>query len=235
MPKETLKELRRVLSKLGVASRKQAEELIKDGRIAVDGQIVRDPMKPVYMTQDILLDGREIEEKELIYYAFNKPEGIVTTMSDEKGRESIADYMPEGQYLFPVGRLDRDTRGLILFTNDNYFSDELMAPLNKIEKTYRVQVKGKFVEKHLKELERGIFVEKQRLSAKEVKVLKVNPKSVWLEITLVEGKNRQIRKMLETLNYEILELIRVRIGKLKLRQLNIAPGEYIVIERDWVI
>jgi len=232
---ETKKELRRILSKKGVASRKDSEEIIISGRVSVDGKIIKNPLEPVYMSQDIFLDGKEIQNKELIYYAFNKPKGVVTSMNDDLGRRDISSFMPTNQYLFPVGRLDKNSRGLILFTNDNHFSDELMSPQNKIEKIYRVQVKGKFIDKHIEELKRGIFIDKQRHSAKVVRILKTNPKSVWLEITLTEGKNRQIRKMLETLNYDILELVRVKIGKLSLRKLGITPGEYIVIKKEWVI
>lgn len=235
MTKETLKELRRVLSKLGVASRRQSEGIIKSGRVSVDGQIITNPKEPVYMSQDIKLDGQEIKDKKTIYYAFNKPKGVITTMKDEFGRKCIADYMPQDQYLFPVGRLDKNTRGLIIFTNDNQFANELMTPKHKVEKAYRVKVQGDFIRDHLSEMKRGIFVDEERLTAEKVRISKVNKKTTWIDVTLTEGKNRQIRRMLEALNYEILELIRTRIGKLRLGKLGIKPGQYIVIKKDWVI
>lgn len=232
---ETLKELRRALSKLGVCSRKEAEAIIQDGRVTVDGKIITDPRTPVLMTSDIRLDGKKIAEKVTEIYAFNKPKGVITTMDLREKRPKVVDFMPKHKYLFPIGRLDKNSRGLLLFTNDNQFADYITSPISKLPKTYRVQIKGKFIEKHKKEMERGIFIDKIRFRAENVKLIKINPKTAWLEIVLVEGKNRQIRRMLETLNYEILELVRTQIGRLELRRLNLKPGEFVKINKNDLI
>lgn len=223
---EKRRELRRALSKLGYCSRKEAEHIIQEGRVTIAGKATTNFLQPVYLSDDIRIDGKKIKKKQLEIFAFNKPRGVITTMDIYEKRPKVADFMPKHTYLFPIGRLDKNSRGLLLFTNDNDFGNRILAPATKLEKVYRVQVKGRFLEKHIKELERGIFIERIRHTAKQVRVVKTNPRSAWLEITLIEGKNRQIRKMLETLGYEILELVRVRIGKLKLRPLNLQPGEY---------
>jgi 23S rRNA pseudouridine2605 synthase len=229
------KELRRVLSKLGVASRKQSEELITAGKVSVNGKVVKDPLRPVFLSDKILLDDRKIKEKKLEIYALNKPGGYITTMAKDELRRKVADLMPGHQYLFPVGRLDKASRGLLLFTNDNEFADRILSSGSGIEKVYRVQVKGEFNPEHIDNMKQGLQIKDIKYSVKNAVVIRINPKTSWIEVTLEEGKNREIRKILEHLGYEVLDLIRIRIGKLELRELNIDAGEYMRVNKDMII
>lgn len=225
------KELRRMLSKLGIASRKAAEGIIISGRVRVNGHVVKDPLQPVGLSDAILLDNAPVAVKRMVIYACNKPRGVVTTMAEDEKRAKIADIMPKGQYLFPVGRLDKASRGLILLTNDNQFADGLLSTANKVEKIYEVQVKGAFNPEHLRDMQQGMVIAGEKYTAASVEILKSNPKTSWIRIELTEGKNREIRKMLQELNYEVLDLIRVQIGKLRLKDLRLNPGDYTQVSR----
>jgi len=231
--KEKKRELRRALSRLGYCSRKDAEFIIQEGRVTVDGKKVTNYLEPVFLSDDIRVDGKPISTKEIEIYAFHKPQGVITTMDKFEERPKVADFMPTHKYLFPVGRLDKASRGLLILTNDNDFADYILAPKTKLQKTYRVQIKGRFHEPHIKEMERGIFIERVRYRADQVNIWKQNPRTTWLEIKLTEGKNRQIRRMLEALRYDVLELIRIQIGNLKLG--NLQPGEYKRIGREAIL
>lgn len=233
--KQTKKELRRVLSKFGVCSKTQAEPIIREGRVVVNGEVILDPLTPVLLTDHITLDGEILRKAKPELYAFNKPKGVITTTSEKETRPKVLDYMPDHTYLFPVGRLDKASRGLLLFTNDNEFGNYILAPETKVPKTYRVQVRGKFLENHIHEMERGVFIDKIRNKAEKVRVIKANPGSTWIEVELMEGKNREIRNMLETLGYTVLELVRVQIGKLKLRKLNLQPGQYTRVRKEDIV
>lgn len=231
----SLKELKRMLSKLGVASRKDAEELIRAGRVTVNGVIIRNPIQPVFIDADIRLDRAIIPEKKLVVYAMNKPRGVITTMSKTETRPTVADLLPDLQYLFPVGRLDKASRGLLLFTNDNEFSDQILSPKEKIMKIYRVQIKGIFSPEHLRALKEGVEIAGEKYAMQAVELIRTNPRTSWLEVTLTTGKNREIRKLLEVFGYEVLDLVRIQIGKLKLKDLNLEPGEYTLTKKQLII
>lgn len=229
------KELRRMLSKLGIASRSNADAYILAGRIAVNGRVVKDPMQPVSSNAQFFLDGQKVVAKTTFIYAFNKPQGVVTTMSETETRPKVADFLPGGYYLFPVGRLDKASRGLLLLTNDNLFADMLLAPKSKIVKIYQVQIKGVITEDHLAQIRQGMLIDGERYQVENVTLMKVNPHTSWLEFQLVEGKNREIRKILQALGYEVLDLIRIQIGKLKLASLNLKPGMSVLVTKEQIV
>jgi 23S rRNA pseudouridine2605 synthase len=222
--------LARALSKLGYCSRSQAAELIRAGRVQLNGGVRRDPETPVRLGQDrIVVDGDVVGAEKKIYLMMNKPRGVVTTASDEKGRETVYSVLGNAgesmPWVAPVGRLDKASEGLLLLTNDSEWSARIAAPETHLEKTYHVQI-GKVVdEKFVQSLVAGLASEDgEYLRAKNARVLRAGEKNCWLEIVLEEGKNRQIRRMLDALGVEVLRLIRVAIGPLQLGKL--AKGSY---------
>ena len=214
--------LARALSKLGFCSRAQAAQLIRKGKVRVNGAIRRDPETPVHPGKDrIEIAGQHIAASEKIYFALNKPRGIVSTASDEKGRDTVYSLLSADlPWVAPVGRLDKASEGLLLLTNDSEWAARVTAPETHLDKTYHVQV-GRIADRALLEaLKNGIRTEEgETLRVKAASLLRQGERNSWLEIILDEGRNRHIRRMLETLNMEVLRLIRVAIGPLALGDL----------------
>ena len=209
--------LARALSKLGYCSRSQAEILIRAGRVTVNSRIVRNPESSVRIPQDrIEVDGSPLEKTLVIYVAMNKPRGVVTTASDEKGRATVYDLLESGlPWIGPVGRLDKASEGLLLLTNDSEWAAKITAPSSHLDKKYHVQVDCVADDDLLAKITRG-----ENLRAKAARLLRHGNKNSWLEITLDEGKNRQIRRLLEALGVKVLRLVRVSIGPLELGDLK---------------
>jgi 23S rRNA pseudouridine2605 synthase len=236
--------LARALSKLGYCSRSRGAELIRTGRVRLNGVVRRDPDTPVHLTRDrILMDDRAIEADEKIYLMMNKPRGLVTTASDEQGRETVYSVLKASghagdcggssreafPWLAPVGRLDKASEGLLLLTNDSEWGARVAAPETHLQKTYHVQIARVADETLIAALRAGVNVEEKRrdretMRASEVRLLRSGQKNCWLEIILTEGKNRQIRRMLQALGVDVLRLVRVAIGPLELGKL--AKGGY---------
>ncbi len=214
--------LARALSKLGYCSRSQAAELIRAGRVSVNGRQVTDPEYPVRGDNPrIAVDGTPVQPCENIYLAMNKPRGIVTTASDEKRRRTVYDLLPAGhRWVGPVGRLDKASEGLLLLTNDSVWAARITDPQSHLLKTYHVQIDCVATEELLSQLVRGITEGKDRLAVKTASVLRAGQKYSWLEIKLDEGKNRHIRRLLDALGIEVLRLVRVGIGPLQLGELK---------------
>jgi 23S rRNA pseudouridine2605 synthase len=214
--------LARAISKLGYCSRSRAAELIAAGRVKWNGTVRRDPETPVHLEKDrIEIDGQPIARIPKIYLALNKPRGVVTTAADEKGRETVYSLLPENlPWLAPVGRLDKASEGLLLLTNDSEWAAHITAPETHLDKTYHVQINSIADETLLTALRNGIRVnDGEFLRAKNARMLRQGKHNSWLEIILDEGKNRQIRRMLEHLKIEVLRLVRVAIGPLTLGDL----------------
>jgi 23S rRNA pseudouridine2605 synthase len=213
--------LARALSKLGYCSRSDAAELIRAGRVALNSAIRRNPETPVELSRDkILVDGAPIAAAQKIYLMLNKPRGIVTSASDEKGRETIYSLLPkQSAWLAPVGRLDKASEGLLLLTNDSEWGARIAAPETHLEKTYHVQIGAKFDEAALEKLRAGVRDSGELLRAKSIEILREGERNSWLEIRLDEGKNRQIRRMLAACGIEVLRLLRIAIGPIKLGDL----------------
>jgi 23S rRNA pseudouridine2605 synthase len=219
--------LARALSKLGFCSRTNAAELIRAGNVRLNGAVRRDPETPVQIEKDrIEVDGKRIGVAEKIYIILNKPRGIVTTASDEKGRETVYDLLDRNsKWLAPVGRLDKASEGLLLLTNNSEWAARITDPETHLDKTYRVQIGAIANDVLLQKLENGVTTsDGEFLSAKRVKILRGGEKNSWIDIILDEGKNRQIRKMLEYFGIEVLRLIRIAIGPLALGDL--AKGKH---------
>jgi 23S rRNA pseudouridine2605 synthase len=209
----------RTLSKLGLASRTVAAGWVLDGRVAVNGRTVRDPEFPVLKARDRLtVDGRPIAASERIYLLLNKPRGLVTTAADEQGRETVYRCFDGAglPWLAPVGRLDKASEGLLLFSNDPEWAAQLTDPVTGPEKTYRVQIDTLPAPELLAKLVAGINLGGEHLAATSARLLRTGEKNAWLEIVLAEGRNRHLRRLLEAQNVAVLRLIRVAIGGLAL-------------------
>jgi 23S rRNA pseudouridine2605 synthase len=224
--------LARVISKMGHCSRSQAAALILASRVRVNGRVVRDPESPVQFPRDCIeVDGTALKKAPFVYLAMNKPRGVVTTASDEKGRATVYDLLDKQaqsatqktnarKWVAPVGRLDKASEGLLLFTNDSAWAARITDPASHLDKTYHVQVDCIPQPDLLAKMIEGCVVEGEHLRAKQARLLRQGTKNSWLEIVLDEGKNRQIRRLLQVLEIQVLRLIRVSIGPLALGDLK---------------
>ena len=210
--------LARALSKLGYCSRSRAFELIRAGRVALNGAVRRDPEAPVHLERDrILVDGRPPASSSSLYLMLNKPRGVVTTAADEKGRRTVYDCLPAGlPWLAPVGRLDKASEGLLLLTNDSEWAARVLTPETHLEKTYHVQIAALADDELLRSIKQGVAADGELLRVKRVEVLRRGKRNAWLAIVLDEGKNRHVRRLLGALGVEVLRLVRVAIGPLVL-------------------
>jgi len=224
--------LARALSKMGFCSRSEAVELIRAGRVKLNGVVKKNAETPVRVGRDaIQVDGKNAKAAEKVYCMLNKPRGIVTTAEDEQGRETVYALLPAGTpWMGPVGRLDKASEGLLLLTNDTEWAALVTAPESHLDKTYHAQIGAVADDSLLEKLEAGVVDGEEKLKAKRVMLLRAGEKNSWLEIVLDEGKNRQIRRMLESCGVEVLRLIRVAIGPLALGDL--AKGKSRVLSRE---
>jgi len=222
----------RVISKLGVCSRTQAQALVRAGRVRLNGRIVSDPETPALAGRDrISIDDADIGAAQRIYLALNKPRGFVTTASDERGRRTVYELLgksPDGAevlpWVAPVGRLDQASEGLLLFSNDSEWAARLTAPESHVDKTYHVQIDARVDVALLAALRAGSVVDGEDLRAKSVREIRAGEKNSWLEIVLDEGRNRQIRRLLDAFGISVLRLIRVAVGAVELGTL--AKGQW---------
>jgi 23S rRNA pseudouridine2605 synthase len=211
----------RVISKMGIGSRTQAAVWIREGRVRVNDNVVRDPESPVIQGWDrIAVDGQETTPMRVVIM-LNKPRGLVTTTRDERGRDTV--YKCFGgaalPWLAPVGRLDKASEGLLLFSNDPVWAARITDPASGPDKTYHVQIDRLPTQALLADLERGAVVDGERLAAKAARCIRAGSRNAWLEIVLDEGRNRQIRRLLAAFDVSVLRLVRVAIGSLPLGEL----------------
>lgn len=209
----------RIISKLGICSRKQAADYVQAGRVKLNGQVVRNPGAPARITDKIEVDGNLPVKNEKIYIIMNKPAGCVTTRSDELGRKTVYDYLGDmGQWLFPVGRLDLDSEGLLLFTNDTDLGNRLTDPRYKIQRTYNVTINAPLTPEDLAKIQAGgIDIGRgERTGPAELSVINEQPEEFTVRITLTEGKNRELRRMFEFFGKKVVRLLRTDFGGFKL-------------------
>jgi len=225
--RRTATSLARALSKLGFASRSQARELIAAGRVRVNGAVRRDAEWRVHLTNDrIEVDAEPVRSAPRVYLMLNKPRGLVTSASDEHGRPTVFVCLAgmDLPRVSPVGRLDKASEGLLLFTNDTTWANRISAPASHVPKTYHVQVDRVADGAFAARLERGVQVDGDFLAAQAARVLRGGTRNSWLEVVLVEGKNRHLRRLLAALDTRVLRLLRVAVGSLPLGDL--AKGQF---------
>jgi pseudouridine synthase len=227
--------LERAISKLGWASRKEAREIIIQGKVSVNGKVITNPSFRVDIKKDkIAIDGEILKPKRKIYIILNKPKGVVTTRKDELNRKTIYDIVKIDSWVAPAGRLDMESSGLLILTNDNKFADFITNPNSKIPKTYLVKLNRKIKQEDILKLKIGVEItidgKTYTTLPANVKVVKENKKTCWVEIEIIEGKNRQVRRMFEKLGYEVENLVRIKIGNFEDK--NLKPGEWRFLKPD---
>lgn len=228
--------LQKILSARGVASRRRAEEMIAAGRVTCNGVVCSLGDSADELTDTILLDGKPLpSERKHVYILLNKPRGYVTTLSDEKGRKNVAQLVSDcGHRVYPVGRLDMDSEGLLIFTNDGEFANQLMHPKHEIDKTYRVSVKG-YTDAALYRLKRPIVLDGYTISEPKVELINRSSGSdgrADLLITIHEGRNRQVRRMCASAGMRVVRLVRVSEGTLELGDLPVGKWRYLTADEE---
>jgi len=222
-----LERLQKFLAQAGVASRRKSEELILQGRVKVNGRVMQELGTKINPSADnIHIDGRLLERKEEhIYILLNKPKGYISTVKDNHGRKTVLELIPKNiGRLYPVGRLDSQTTGLLLLTNDGELTYKLTHPKHGFSKTYRASVKGKLTVEAVTNLENGVTLDDGVTAPAKVNVLEIKDGKSIAEITIREGKNRQVRRMFDAIGFPILSLKRSSFGFLTLK--GVAPGKY---------
>ena len=207
--------INKFLADAGVASRRACDKLIETGRVTINGKVAVIG-QDVDFSDVVVCDGKTVKRaSKLVYYMMNKPKGYVTTVSDDKGRKTVMDLLPRmNERVYPIGRLDYDTEGLLLFTNDGDLANRLTQPINEIPKTYYAKIKGALSEAELATLRGGVIIDGVRTKKCSVKVVEQTKESTKYSVTVTEGKNRQIRKIFESVKREVIFLKRVKVGDL---------------------
>jgi 23S rRNA pseudouridine2605 synthase len=237
------KRLQKILSEIGIAARRKAEELIFEGRVTVNGKVATIGMKADPSRDYIKVNGKLItglsKEVQKVYIMINKPRGVVTTLFDPEGRPTVKDFLKGVKYrVFPVGRLDYDSEGLLLLTNDGDFAHAVLHPSKKTSKTYLVKVKGIIGEDKIESLRHGVRLKDGITLPAHVKRVRQSEKNSWIKITIHEGRKRQVRRMLEGVGFPVITLRRVSINGLTMRGLKsgklryLTPEELQLIKRE---
>jgi 23S rRNA pseudouridine2605 synthase len=218
--------IQKIIAEMGISSRRTAEEMIMEGRVTVNGKTALIGMKADPFRDHIKVDGKLLVTPEKkVYFIFNKPKGVVTSLSDPEGRPTVHDFLKGiKQRVFPVGRLDYDSEGMLFLTNDGEFAHAVLHPSKKIPKTYLVKVKGVLEEEDIGKMKTGIRLGRTMTAPANVRRLRKTENNSWIEITIYEGKKRQIRRMLERVGHPVMRLMRIRINGLEMGGLK--PGAY---------
>lgn len=221
-----MERLQKVIALSGIASRRKAEELIKNGDVIVNGEVVTKLGTKVTYSDDILVCGKKIEKEEKEYYLFNKPRGVICSTSDDKGRKVVVDYFNSNKRLYPVGRLDYDTTGALIVTNDGNLSNLIMHPKNEIEKVYIAKLNGVIKGAEINKIKSGVIIDNVKCVPKKVKLRNFNVKknTSIVEIIITEGKNHEVKRIFESVGFFVDKLKRERIAFLSLG--NLKSGEY---------
>lgn len=221
-----MERLQKVIAASGVTSRRKAEELITAGKVKVNGEVVTELGTKVTDKDRIEVDNVLISKEVKEYYLLNKPRGVVTTTKDDKDRKTVVDLIPTSARIYPVGRLDYDTTGVLLLTNDGDFANILMHPASEVEKVYMAKLKGIIKGEHINALKDGIKLDDQIVKPSRVKLKKVDTKTntCMVQITIHEGKNHQVKRMFEAVGFEVLKLKREREAFFDLKDLQ--SGEF---------
>ena len=221
-----MERLQKVIAESGLTSRRKAEELIKEGKVKVNGEVVTELGTKVSSNDRVEVNNKPIEKEQKEYYILNKPRGVITSTSDEHHRKTVIDLIPTSARIYPVGRLDYDTTGVLLLTNDGEFANILMHPNDKVEKVYMAKLNGIIKGEQINKLKDGVEVDGEKLSATRVKLKKINEKAntCMVQITIHEGKNHQVKKMFESVGFQVEKLKREKVAFFDLK--NLQSGEF---------
>lgn len=221
-----MERLQKVIADSGITSRRKAEELILNGKVKVNGKTIITLGTKVGANDKVEVNGMLINREEKVYYLLNKPREVITAVTDDKGRKTVVDLINDDRRIYPVGRLDYDTTGILLLTNDGEFANLMMHPKNEIDKCYIAKIEGELSPKEMMILKTGVLLDGVKTKRARVKVRKVdkNNNTSIVEITIHEGKNHQVKKMFEAVGHTVLKLKRERIAFLTLEGLK--SGEY---------
>ena len=224
-----MERLQKVIANSGICSRRKAEELIKLGKVIVNGEVVTELGTKVSEKDSVVVDGKVLEKEEHVYFLLNKPRGVVTTASDDKERKTVVDLINTDKRIYPVGRLDYDTTGALILTNDGEFANLMMHPKNEIDKVYLAKVEGIAGGDAIKTLTSGVRIDNYVVKSSKAKVKRVDKvkQESFIELTIHEGKNHQVKKMLEKVGLPVIKLTRERIAFLDVN--NLKSGEYRVL------
>ena len=221
--------LQKYLAEAGVASRRKCEELIAQGKVEINGEVITTQGTKVNGDEIIKVDGRLVrQEQKKVYILLNKPVGYISTAKDEFSRKTVLDLLDTvKERVYPVGRLDYDTSGLLLLTNDGELANRMTHPRNEMPKVYRAMIDGKIGEEDVNSLQSGIAIEDYKTAPAKVHVIETGKRETIVEITIHEGRNRQVRKMFETLGHVVLRLKRVAIGPLAIEGIEEGKWRYL--------
>ena len=221
-----MERIQKIIAKSGFCSRRKAEELIEAGRVSVDGEVIRELGCKADENADIRVDGKPLGKEEKVVYLLNKPKNVISSVSDDKGRKTVVDLIESPYRLYPLGRLDYDSSGLILLSNDGELMQKLIHPKFEVEKVYEVTIDGVINRNTIEKLEKGVRIEDYVSSEAKVKLIRINENKYtsFLEVTIHEGKNREIRKMFKAVGFNVIKLHRIREATVELGDLK--SGEY---------
>lgn len=222
-----MERLQKIIANSGYCSRRKAEELIKDGKVSVNGQIVTELGTKVDTSDTIEIEGHMLnKETNKVYYMLNKPRGVISSADDEKGRKTVVDLIDTEERIYPIGRLDYDTTGLILLTNDGKLTNLLTHPSHEVSKGYLAKLNGIIDNEAIKALKKGPIVEGRKVEIVDFKIKKkdLNKDATYILITIIEGRNHIVKKLFKTLGYDVDKLTRVSYDFLTLE--NLKSGEY---------
>ena len=225
------------IAKSGVTSRRKADLLIKEGRVKVNSKIILSPGLKITQKDSVFLDKKELKIKQNLYFIFNKPKGVTSTTFDRFAKSKVIDFLPKDLFkkdkrIYPVGRLDKDSCGLLILTNDGNLCYEITHPKFSIEKEYFVKVRGQFNDKLCQKANKGINDKGDKLAVDQIKIIKKDNLMTVCKVITHEGKKRHIRRIFESLGFFVLELKRVRIGRLNLG--DIKPGKYKILSQEQI-
>ena len=219
-----MERLQKIIANRGYCSRRKAEELIINGKVKVNDKIVYELGTKVNESDNIMIDNKLITKENKEYILLYKPRGVVTTTNDDKKRKTVLDLIETNKRIYPIGRLDYDTTGILLLTNDGELTNLLIHPKNSIDKVYVAKIKGNLTGLEIKQLEKGVIIDGNKTAPCKVKVRKKDKEHSFVQITIHEGKNHQVKKMFAAVNHEVVKLKREKIAFLDLKGLK--PGEY---------
>lgn len=217
--------LQKFMARCGVASRRKCEDIIKSGKVCVNGECITELGTKITNTDEVTVDGKVIKpEENKVYIMLNKPHGYITSNNDEKNRKTILDIVKVEERIYPIGRLDYETSGLLLLTNDGDIYNKIIHPRKNIDKTYIAKVSGIFTNQEMENFRNGVDIDGYITSDAQIRIIKIDRTTCTVEIKIHEGKNRQVRKMCSAFKHEVLSLKRVAVGDLKIG--NLQEGEY---------